>query len=124
MDEELIDIEEEKPVEQGKSRNLDYLKPWQFKPGQSGNPAGRAKGNVSLKEYAKQMLASMTEEERQNFMKGLPKIEIWKMAEGTPDSKTDITSRGESLAPPSLSADLIAEIDAKLKEKKLNEQKT
>lgn len=58
-------------------------RPWLFKKGQSGNPKGRPKGKT-LKEYAKEYLACMTEEERQDFLDGLPKETIWKMAEGNP----------------------------------------
>ena len=57
-------------------------KPWLFKKGNSGGP-GRPKGK-SLKEYSREMLAGMTEEERLEFMEGLPKETIWKMAEGNP----------------------------------------
>jgi hypothetical protein len=39
-------------------------RPWLFKKGQSGNPAGRPKGSVGLKTWAKECIASMTEEER------------------------------------------------------------
>lgn len=74
----------------------EWLQPYQFKKGQSGNPSGRKKGK-SLKEYAKEMLASMTEKERQEFMHGIPKETIWKLAEGNPYSTTDITSGGEKL---------------------------
>src|ERR1035437_6888117 len=73
--------------EQGLSREaiaranqLAALRPYQYKKGQSGNPAGRAKG-ISLKEYAKNKLASMTEEEREDFMEGIDKQTIWEMAE-------------------------------------------
>ncbi len=72
-------------------------KPWLFKKGQSGNPSGRPKGSISLKTYAKQMLERMNDEERQEFMDGLPKEVIWEMAEGKAQSNTDVTSGGEAI---------------------------
>lgn len=71
-------------------------RPWLFKKGQSGNPAGRPKGSFSLKTYAKQMLENMTEEERQDFMAGLDKKVIWEMAEGKP--KADVEFTGEIMS--------------------------
>ena len=69
---------------------------WLWKKGQSGNPKGRPKG-VTMKEYARLWLASMTDEERAEFMEGLPKEVIWKMAEGNPETKSDLTSGGDKL---------------------------
>lgn len=68
----------------------DNSKPWLFKKGQSGNLKGRPKGKT-LKEYARDYLACMTEEERLDYLEGLPKEIIWKMAEGNPKQDTEIT---------------------------------
>lgn len=78
----------------------EHLAPFQWKKGQSGNIAGRPKGKT-MKEYARELLERQTEEERQDFLHGLPKEIIWKMAEGNPkqDTETDITSKGERITP-------------------------
>lgn len=82
------------------SKKAPQLAPYQFKKGQSGNPSGRPKGILSMKEYARNMLASMTEEERQEFMEGLPKDVIWKMAEGNFKQDTELTGKdGKDLIP-------------------------
>jgi hypothetical protein len=69
-------------------------KPWLWKKGQSGNILGRPKGKT-MKEWAKEYLSRMTDEERDEFMEGMPKEAIWKMAEGNPhsteDSKVEVT---------------------------------
>lgn len=75
------------------TENQNNNRPWLFKKGQSGNPGGRPKGLVSMKTYAKRMLASMNEDERQEFINGLPKETIWKMAEGNPSTDNNVTAQ-------------------------------
>lgn len=68
----------------------DHLKPWQFKPGQSGNPSGKKKGTVSLKTFAKKYIQELSDEEKLEFLAGLNKKDVWEMAEGKPDTKSDV----------------------------------
>lgn len=74
-------------------------KPWLYKKGQSGNPSGRPKGSISMKTWIKNRLETMSDEEREEFMEGLPKEVIWKMAEGNPKQDTDITTNGKDILP-------------------------
>jgi len=90
MNEELTGEQQEN------SRVPKQLQPFQYKKGQSGNPAGRAKG-ISLKEYAKMKFLTMTDEEKEDFFEGLNKQEIWKMGEGNPSTTADITSGGKQI---------------------------
>lgn len=66
------------------SKNND--RPWLWKKGQSGNLKGRPKGKT-MKEWAKDYLNRMTDEERDAFMEGIPKEIVWKMAEGNPNNE-------------------------------------
>jgi hypothetical protein len=92
---------EDELQEESKAGKADHLKPWQFKPGQSGNPKGRTPG-PSLKEWSKTYLMSLTDEEKLEFMTGIDKKTIWEMAEGKPDTKTDVTSDGKAIPQPLL----------------------
>ena len=65
-------------------------RPWLYKKGQSGNPGGRPVGSKSMKTYIKEKLASMTPEEREDFLEGVDKKVIWAMAEGNPESKSEV----------------------------------
>lgn len=93
MDEEEFELDK-----QGESKEdkIARIQPYMWKKGQSGNPSGRKKGKT-MKEYARELLECQTEEERQDFLHGLSKEIIWKMAEGMPQTNTDITSGGKPI---------------------------
>lgn len=84
---------DENTQDQDKKQQGEWLKPWQFKPGVSGNPGGRVKGSKSLKVFAREYLESLNDEEKIEFMKGMDKIDIFKMAEGNPkqDNETKVS---------------------------------
>lgn len=86
--------------------NQNENKPWLWKKGQSGNLKGRPKGKT-MKEWAKEYLMRMTDEERDEWLEGINKDIIWKMAEGNAHNTEDITSGGEKLPTPLLKIDEI-----------------
>jgi hypothetical protein len=68
-----------------------------YRAGQSGNPGGRPKGKT-LKQYTRDKLAEMTDDEREKFLEGLPKEIMWKMAEGMPEQSNKLSGpNGEPL---------------------------
>ncbi len=81
---------------QHNKQNYDWLKGYQWHKGQSGNPGGRPKGK-SLKTFAREYLESLPDEEKVEYLKTLPTEIVWKMAEGNPESKSDVTSGGEKI---------------------------
>ena len=62
---------------------------YKFPKGVSGNPGGRKKGKT-MKEYAREFMMLMTDEEKEDFMNSLESDVVWKMAEGQPHQTTDI----------------------------------
>lgn len=83
-------------LEAEKEKRIAPILPYMWKKGQSGNPAGRPKGKT-MKEYARELLACQTDEEREEFLNGIDKRTIWEMAEGKAEAKTDITTGGEKI---------------------------
>lgn len=72
------------------------LQPYIWKKGVSGNPNGRPKGKT-LKEFAREYLESLPDDEKIEYLASLPTEIVWKMAEGNPATNTDITSKGDKI---------------------------
>ncbi len=79
-------------MEESDKQKDNNLKPWLWKKGQSGNIMGRPKGKT-MKEYARQYLERMTDEERDEWLEGIEKDKIWEMSEGK--AKQDMELSGE-----------------------------
>lgn len=81
----------------GEKQAPKQLQPYLWKKGQSGNPNGRPKGKT-LKEFAREYLESLPDDEKVEYLASLPTEIVWKMAEGNPENKTDVTSDGKQIA--------------------------
>ena len=87
----------EEETQQQHKKQYDWLKGYQFVKGQSGNPGGRKVGVKSLKQFAREYLESLPDEEKIEYLKTLPTEIVWKMSEGMPQTNTDITSGGKPI---------------------------
>jgi hypothetical protein len=85
----------EEPIKPQK-KTYDWLKPHQFQAGNNANPNGRPKGKT-LKEFAREYLSSLPDDRKIEYLATLPEDIVWKMAEGNPENRSDITSGGEPL---------------------------
>jgi hypothetical protein len=75
------------------------------------NPQNRNNGGRvpnPLKEFQREEFANMTPDEKRNYLKEVDKYKRWTMAEGAPDTKTDITTKGEKITIPNEELEALA----------------
>lgn len=96
MTEELSQEVAQESLENSYSKVPPQLRKYVFKPGNSANPGGRPKGSKSMKQYAKEYLESMGEEDRIAFLNSVDHKTIWEMSEGK--AKQDLEHSGEVVA--------------------------
>ena len=77
-----------KPIKAVENRNPDGT----FGKNNNANPLGRPKGKT-LKERLKEKLALMSDEEMDEFLKGIAALDKWKMAEGNPANDTNLGNK-------------------------------
>lgn len=69
-------------------RQYEWLKDYQWKPGQSGNLKGGPRGK-RLKTWAEEFLKALPDEKKLEFLKEMPPEIVWRMAEGNPANTND-----------------------------------
>lgn len=82
-------------VKENSEKQTDRRKtmPHLWKPGQSGNPAGRPKGKT-MKEYAREWFLQLSDEDKQAYILALEEKRpgfAWVMSEGNPTEDRTIT---------------------------------
>ena len=75
------------PIEPVTNRRADGT----FGPGNNANPNGKPK-RQTMKEFAREVFANMTPEEKTEWLKGLSPEIVWRMSEGNPHNTQDMTS--------------------------------
>jgi len=68
-----------------------------FKVGEIHNPKGRPKGKT-MKEFAREFLMMKSDEAKKKWLKGLDSGLVWRMAEGNPENKTNVTIKGKPIS--------------------------
>lgn len=84
----------EKQGEKQAHNPIKNIAPYMWKKGQSGNPKGRPKGQT-MKEWLREYFQTMTDEEREEYLDGINKIDLFKMAEGNPAQETKVEGKLE-----------------------------
>jgi len=87
-------MEDFKETAEQYKKQYDWLKPHQFKKGQSGNPEGRKKGSKSLKVWLREHFESLDDEGKKEFFKHINPELAWRMGEGNPDNKSETKLEG------------------------------
>jgi hypothetical protein len=96
---QLMTINDNQEQSENTERTVKEQKPWQFKPGVSGNPKGRPKGSISIKDLVRKHLENNPEDLKEfvsHFIKDNREL-AWQMLEGRPSQ--DLTSKGEAINP-------------------------